>query len=415
MRVAYLINQYPMVSLTFIRREIRALEAQGIEVDRFAIRPWKEQLVDAADQEEFAKTRCIQSVGAIGLLVAVMGVMLTRPIRFGAMLRLVLRITRRSDRSVLMHLAYFAEACVLLPWLRQARSQHLHAHFATNPAEVAMFCNGLGGPPYSFTVHGPAEFDRAVGLGYAEKIRRARFVVAISEFCRSQLFRWCEYRDWHKIKIVHCGLDSTLLGPPPAPVPSDSRLVCVGRLCEEKGHLILLQAAAQLKSEGFAFELVLVGDGAMRSELESMIERYLLEDRIVITGWVQANEVRRHLIQSRAMVLASFAEGLPVVIMEAMALGRPVISTQIAAIPELVQDGVNGWLVPPGNVAACADAMRAALTAEPAQLQSMAARGRAVVEARHDVNTEASKLVRYFRGQAESEHEAARLADVAAM
>lgn len=403
-----------MVSLTFIRREIRALEAQGIKVDRFAIRSWGEKLVDAADQEEFARTRCIQSTGVFGLLVAVLATMLTRPIRFAAMLGLVLRITRGSDRSVLFHLAYFAEACVLLRWLRQAGSEHLHAHFATNPAEVAMFCNGLGGPPYSFTVHGPEEFDRAIGLGYAEKIRRAQFVVAISEFCRSQLFRRCDYMDWGKIKIVHCGLDSTFLGQPPTPVPQYSRIACVGRLCEEKGHLILLEAAVRLKSDGLAFELVLVGDGPVRSELESMIKRNMLEDHVVLTGWAPAKEVVRYLTESRAMALPSFAEGLPVVIMEAMALGRPVISTYIAAIPELVKDGMNGWLVPPGNVAALADAMRAALTADPAQLGRMAANGRAVVEAHHNVNTEATKLAGYFRdrGGKMQEH-ASRIADLA--
>ena len=397
MRVAYLINQYPMVSLTFIRREIRALEAQGIVVERFSIRPWHYEVVDPADREELAGTRCILSEGTIGLLAAVLLVLLTCPLRFLAMLRLALRATRGSDRGVLMHLAYLGEACVLLRWLRQAGSEHLHAHFATNPAEVAMFCNGLGGPPYSFTVHGPEEFDRAIGLGYVEKVRRAKFVVAISEFCRSQLYRWVEYRDWSKIKIVHCGLDSTLLGPPPLPVTSDSKLVSVGRLCEQKGHMILLEAAARLKTEGLGFELILVGDGELRTELEALIERFGLAGEVRITGWINNERVREEILAARALVLPSFGEGLPVVIMEAMALGRPVISTYVAGIPELVEHGVNGWLVAPSNVASLADAMRAALTARPTHLQHMAARGRAMVEARHNVDAEAAKLAGYFR------------------
>jgi len=397
MRVAYLVNHYPMVSLTFIRREIRALEAQGVLVDRFSIRPWHDKVVDPADREELAKTRCILSEGAIGLLAAVLLVLFTRPLRFAAMLRLALRVTPGSDRSLLMHLAYLAEACVLLRWLQQAGSEHLHAHFATNPAEVAMFCKGLGGPPYSFTVHGPEEFDRAIGLGYAEKIRQAKFVVAISEFCRSQLYRWSEYRDWSKIKIVRCGLDRSLLGPPP-PLKPGSRLVCVGRLCEQKGHMILLEAAAQLKTEGLAFELVLVGDGEMRAQLAALIAELGLAGQVRITGWISNERVREEILAASGLVLPSFAEGLPVVIMEAMALGRPVISTYIAGIPELVRDGENGWLVPPGDAAALANAMRAALTAQPAWLQQLAAQGRAMVEARHDANTEASKLIRYFRG-----------------
>jgi colanic acid/amylovoran biosynthesis glycosyltransferase len=327
MRIAYLVNQYPMVSLTFIRREIRALEAQGMTVDRFAIRRWAEKVVDAADQEELAKTRFILTEGAIGLIAAMLAVVLTRPLRFAATLKLVLRISRHSDRSLPFHLAYFAEACVLVRWLRNGRTEHLHAHFATNPAEVAMLCNSLGGPPYSFTVHGPEEIDRAPGLCYAEKIRHAKFVVAISEFCRSQLFRWCDAPDWGKIKIVHCGLDSSVLGAPLAPVPPEPRIVCVGRLCEEKGFRILLDAAAKLKREGLKFELVLVGDGPLRAALESFIRRNALGHHVVITGWAPAQDVFRYLRESRAMVLPSFAEGLPVVIMEALAFGRPVIST----------------------------------------------------------------------------------------
>jgi colanic acid/amylovoran biosynthesis glycosyltransferase len=396
MRVAYLVNQYPMVSQTFIGREIRALEAQGIHVERFAIRPWNETLVDAADREEAASTRYIQSAGASGLLAALLIAVLTRPVRFAAMLLLALRMARESDRSVLLHLAYFAEACILLRWLQRARSEHLHAHFATNPAELAMYCHGLGGPPYSFTVHGPEDLERAPGLGYAQKIGRASFVVAISEFCRSELLRWCAPRDWPKIHIVRCGLDRALLAPSPSPVPAEPRLVCVGRLCAEKGHAVLLQAAAQLKCEGLEFELVLVGDGALRAELQAMIERYGLRARVHITGWQAADEVRAHISRSRALVLPSFAEGLPVVIMEAMALGRPVISTVVAAIPELVQDGVNGWLIAPGSVTACADAMRAALKADLAQLQRMAARGRGAVAARHNVDMEVTRLLHCF-------------------
>jgi colanic acid/amylovoran biosynthesis glycosyltransferase len=396
MRVAYLVNQYPMVSLTFIRREIRALEAHGVSVDRFSIRRWHDTLVDPADQEEFAKTRCILSAGITGLTLAVFTAALTRPRLFFGTLWLAFRVTQGSDRSLLIHLAYFAEACVLLRWLQQVGSEHLHAHFATNPAEVAMFCHQLGGPPYSFTVHGPEEFDRAVGLGYAEKVRRAKFVAAISEFCRSQIFRWCDWQDWPRIKIVRCGVEDSLLRQPPPAFTHSARLVCVGRLCEQKGHLTLLQAAAQLKSEGLSFEVVLVGDGELRAELERAIEILRLEKHVRITGWIDNQQVVEELVAAVGLVLPSFAEGLPVVIMEAMALGRPVISTCVAGIPELVQPGVNGWLVTPGNASALAEAMRALLHADQAQLHEMGTHGRAAVEMQHSAYAEALKLVRYF-------------------
>ncbi len=394
MRIAYLVNQYPMVSLTFIRREICALEAQGVTVQRFAMRAWRDKLVDPDDLAELAKTRCIQSVGISGLLVAMLVMLVTRPYRFARMLALVARILPRSDRGLALHLAYLAQACVLLRWLEQERIEHLHAHFASNSAEVAMLCAGLGGPPYSFTVHGPEEFDRAVGLGYREKVGRAKFVAAISEYCRSQLYRWSAHADWGKISIVHCGLDESLLGATITPVPEAPRLVCVGRLCEEKGHLVLIEAAAELALAGVAFELVLVGDGPIRAQLEALIAWHRLSDRIKITGWAPASEVRNYLQTSRAMVLPSFAEGLPVVIMEALALGRPVVSTYIAAIPELVRHGENGWLVAAGNVRELAEAMGGVLSASPAQLEKMGGRGRAEVLARHNIDIEATKLLR---------------------
>lgn len=398
MRVAYLVNQYPMVSLTFIRREIHALEAQGVHVDRFSIRRWHDTVVDPADQREHERTRYILGEGIFGLLFAALLALLGSPGRFFSAFALALRMARSSDRSLALNLAYFLEGCVLVRWLRQAGSQHLHAHFGTNPADVAMYCNALGGPPFSFTVHGPEEFDRADGLNYREKLHRAKFVSAISEFCRSQLYRWSAYRDWSKIQIVHCGLDAALIGAEPTPVPSSARLVSVGRLCEQKGQMYMLDAVAQLKSEGLAFELLLLGDGEMRAELEAQIARDDLSRHVTIAGWVKNDRVREEILAARAMVLPSFAEGLPVVIMEALALGRPVISTFIAGIPELVQTGATGWLVQASNVSDLADAMRAALAADPQELARLGTTGRALVVERHSADTEAGKLLALMRG-----------------
>src|SRR5690606_25558243 len=124
---------------------------------------------------------------------------------------LSLRLARRSDKRTLWHLFYLAEACLLARWLRQSGARHVHAHFASNAAEIAMLAHELGGPAYSFTVHGPEDFDRATVLNYPEKIGRAAFVSAISDFCRSQLFRWVDHRHWDKIAIVRCGLDRPFL------------------------------------------------------------------------------------------------------------------------------------------------------------------------------------------------------------
>ena len=331
MNVAYLVNQYPTVSHSFIRREIAGLEAEGVRVSRFSIRDTSGSLVDPEDEKELSRTRVILKAGAGRLLAGFCMAALTRPIRFARALALTLRIGCRSDRGLLRHFAYLAEACLMLKWLRESETEHVHAHFGTNAPTVAMLCRLLGGPPFSFTVHGPHAFDKPKFLAMREKIARAAFVVAVSSFGRSQLLRWCGHEDWPKVHVVHCGVDGKFLAEPETPLPPEARLVCVGRLCEQKGQLLLVEAAGRLADEGLDFELVLVGDGEMRPEIEKLIERLGLGERVRITGWATSDKVRNEILASRAMVLPSFAEGLPVVIMEALALGRPVISTFIAA------------------------------------------------------------------------------------
>jgi colanic acid/amylovoran biosynthesis glycosyltransferase len=396
MKIAYLINQYPAVSHSFIRREIKALEAENIQVFRFSIRSATE-LVDRADQLELDKTKFVLGVGIFGLMWSLLSIAITRPKRFLVAAWLAVKMGWYKDRGILVHFAYLAEACVLLGWLKDADIDHVHAHFAFNPTAVAMLCRVLGGPPYSFTVHGPESIDRAVILSLEEKIKRASFVVAISSYCQSQLYRWCDRAYWSKIQIIHCGLDQPFFEQEITPVPETSQLVCVGRLNEQKGHLILLEAARQIASEGIDFKLVLVGDGLLRSQIESLIAQFNLQNQITITGWANNDSVRQHIISSRAMLLASFAEGLPVVIMEALALGRPVISTYIAGIPELLEPDISGWLVPSGSVEALATAMRQVLLLPTNQLSQMGQNGAKKVALQHNVAIEASKLATLFR------------------
>ncbi|MGJ4892977.1 glycosyltransferase [Bradyrhizobium sp. HKCCYLRH3099] len=395
MRIAYLVNQYPKVSHSFIRREILALEREGLEVTRISIRGWNDGLVDEADFAERARTRYVLKAGALAIGVAAASAALTRPRAFARALRLAFRMAWRAERPLPYHLIYLAEACLIFQWLRQAGVAHIHAHFGTNSVEVAMLVHALGGPPFSFTVHGPEEFDKAPLLRLAEKIRHAAFVVAISSFGRSQLFRLVEHAHWSKIRVVRCGLEQKDFETESA--YGDSRnLVCVGRLCEQKGQLILVEAARRLAEAGVDFTLTLVGDGELRQEITALIDRHGLTDRIRITGWATSSEVRSHLLRGRALVLPSFAEGLPVVIMEAMALRRPVISTFVAGIPELVRDQEQGWLVASGDAAALASAMRRCLDSAPAELQAMGQAAFAQVSAQHKVETSARELKRLF-------------------
>jgi glycosyltransferase involved in cell wall biosynthesis len=306
------------------------------------------------------------------------------------------KMMSHSDRPAVVHLIYLVEACWLSRRLIDAKIQHLHAHFGANPAEVAMLTSELTGIPFSFTVHGPEEFDKVRAIHLAEKIRRANFVIAVSSFGRGQLFRTVEYSQWFKAKVVHCGVDSGFAALESIAPSRSNRLVCVGRLCEQKGQALLVSAAATLHREGLKFEIVLIGDGEQRLLLEDLIKHHDLGGIVSITGWADASTVRREMISSRALILPSFAEGLPVVIMEAMALGRPVIATYVAGNPELVIHGETGWLVPAGSEEALCGAIRECFKTSDEKLRAMGEIGRARALSRHNVDCEAEKLEKLF-------------------
>ena len=397
LRVGYLVNRYPAVSHTFIRREIAGVERCGIDVLRYSIRATDDsEVVDAADRAEREKTKVLLRGGMVSLLGALLAAALTRPIRFCRALAAALGMGGRSERGRLVHLGYLAEACLLRGWLRRDGVTHLHAHFGTNPAAVALLCRILGGPPYSFTVHGPEEFDRPEALSLREKIAASAFVVAVSSFGRSQLMRWTEAGAWSKLHVVRCGVDAEFLDAA-TPAPERRRLVCVGRLCEDKGQLLLVEAADRLAREGVEFEIVLVGDGGLRREIERKIGEHGLEKKVLLRGWTDGAGVRREVSEARALVLPSFAEGLPVVIMEALARGRPVISTYVAGIPELVRPGVNGWLVPAGSVESLTASLREALDAPRERLDALGRAGREAVAEGHDSRKEAARLAERIR------------------
>lgn len=396
MKLAYLINEYPKVSHSFIRREIRALERAGFEIQRIALRGWDSRLPDPDDQEEQTRTHYVLRKGALSVIPATLAAFLRRPVRFFQALQAAVSLSRQSrDRPLAYHLYYLAEACVVLRLMREAGSRHLHAHFGTNPAEVAMLMRLLGGPSYSFTAHGPEEFVSPMALG--DKVRYAAFAVAISSFGRSQLYWRSAHGDWPKIQVVHCGLEPSFYDHPPVPPPAKPRLVCVGRLCEEKGQWLLIEALGRIRDKGLDFELVLAGDGPQRAALTALIEALRLGERIRITGWISSGQVRDEILAARALVLPSFAEGLPVVIMEALALRRPVLTTYVAGIPELVVHGENGWLFPAGSTAALQVALEECLAAPVDRLEALGNAGYQRVVARHSIDTEAGKLGTLFQ------------------
>lgn len=396
--IAYLTSAYARASDTFIRGEVEQLRALGWTVHTFSVRksPVHEAVSDEIKREQ-ENTEYLLHRNAGQLFGAGLKILITRPGRFLSAARLAMKTSPPGIKARLWQLAYLFEAALLARRMESKGVQHLHNHIGENSASVAMLASILSGIPYSLTIHGPNEFDRPERLALEEKIARAKFAVAVSDFGRSQLFRWCNFRDWDKIHVIHCGVNGSFLNQPPAAMPEAKRLVCIGRIAEQKGQFLLVEAAAVLHREGVDFELIFIGDGPMKDQLLQRIKALGLHEKVRVAGWMASDQVRQQLIGARVMVLPSFAEGLPVVIMESLALGRPVISTWIAGIPELVSDGENGWLVPAGSSKELAQAMRQALGTAPARLAEMGRAGAKKVAENHNAAVEAARLATLIR------------------
>lgn len=400
MRVCYFVSEYPAVSHTFIRREIVELERDNnVTILRVSLRPDGRKLVDPADQIEKSRTSYILDGNIAKFILAFASALIRRPRTLAKASLAAIKMARRSSRPVLFHLAYLAEALVLARWVLEQGVDHIHAHFGTNGAEVAMLSHILTDVPYSFTVHGPDEFDRPEYLGLSAKVQRAAFVCVVSSFTGSQICRWIPPQEWPKIKLVRCGLDADFLMKPPSRIVSKNQLVTVGRLSTEKGQFILLKALSILAREGVQFKMVIAGDGPLRPQLENGIRELGLEKQVELAGWRSNAQVRALIRGARALVLPSLAEGLPVVLMEALALGRPVITTYVAGIPELVTDRTCGWLVPAGSVEQLAVAIKQCLNVSDDDIRAMGTEGRKRVLQQHDIAKECRKLADLFRGE----------------
>lgn len=397
MRIAYLTTTYPSVSHTFIRRELTELERQVGEISRFAIRHTPYDIVDPDDAAEDSKTFRVLTQSATRWLGAVARRGVFAPGKAVAGLRKAVQLGFRSQRGMARHFVYFGEALLLLDEMKRQGIEHVHVHFGTNPAAVATIMRAMGGPSYSFTVHGPDELDAPLGLALGQKMEDAAFVVAITDYCAGQLRRWVGHQHWDKIRVVHCTVGDEFFEEAQPIDPESKSLICVGRLSAQKGQLLLVEAFADAIDQGVDANLVLAGDGDMRGEIERLIFERGLQDRVRITGWISGEQVRKEILASRALVLPSFAEGLPMVIMEAYALGRPVLSTYIAGIPELVVDQENGWLIPSGSKPRITAAIRDIMQTPVEKLEAMAAKGREAVRERHYTPTETSKLASAVR------------------
>ena len=396
MTIAYILNTYPQPSHSFIRREIRALETSGLIIKRIAMRRPTMPLVDPQDISEEGQTDYVLERGSAQLIRGALGRVLRHPGAALKALKLAWQMGGRSPQGRLRHLIYWVEACAVANDCNSLNIDHAHAHFGTNSAAVAMLSHEMNGPSYSFTVHGPEEFDAPEALSLGTKLQKARFSVAISQFGRSQLSRLVHPDIWTNIKVVHCGIEPAKFAEPIAITNGKLRMVSIGRFSEQKGQISLIKAMEKVVTQNPDAHLTLIGDGPLRAEIEQAIDQSNLGQNITLTGWLSEDGVQQELIKAQALVMPSFAEGLPMVIMEAMATARPVIATFVAGIPELVLPGETGWLVPAGDVDALVDAIDELAQTNVADLIKMGRIGRERAFERHDVTKEAAKLAAHF-------------------
>lgn len=396
LRIGYLINTYPRPSHSFIRREIAALEAEGVEVHRFAMRGIESELSDPADLAEHARTERVLDAGGRRLLSGMLRQAAAKPRSFAAALKLARRRAHAGESSLARQIIYLAEGAHIAARAQELRLDHIHAHFGTNSTRVASYARLLGAVPFSFTVHGPEEFDNTAALDLGGKLAAAEFCATVSSYGRSQMCRWAAAGDWDKVQVVHCGLDLGRWDSPAPLPPGPFHMVAVGRFAEQKGFGLLIRAFATAWRRDPTLRLSLVGDGELRPQIQALVAAEGMSDAVHLLGWQNEAGVRAAMNAAHALVTPSFAEGLPVVIMEAMACARPIIATYIAGIPELVRPGHEGWLIPAGDAEALAETMLAAAATDPETLARMGAAARARVTARHDIRVSAQRLKALF-------------------
>lgn len=389
--VAYILTHYPKLAQTFLANEIEAVERAGTPVRVFVMNaPEPGEMTRPGAAEKAARATYLKpAIGqAIGALLVVS---LRHPIGMAGVWRKAIASGGGSPARILRRLAHLAQGALVERLASQAGIERLHAHFGLAPATIAWLATAIGrvqgrhGARFGFTIHGFHDFFDPAESRLDLKARDAAQVLCISDFTRSQLCLTTDPDWWSRFHVARCGVDTAAFRyRDPSPIDGPIKLMALGRLSEEKGFAVLVDALAQLRDEGVEAQLRIVGDGPTRTSLERQISSLGLGDRVTLTGELPPAEVGRELAASDVFCMASFSEGLPISIMEAMAVGVPVITTWIAGIPELARHGETALTIPPGNAQALAAAI-GRMAGDDALRLRIARSARALVEQQHDL------------------------------
>jgi glycosyltransferase involved in cell wall biosynthesis len=392
LRIGYLTGQYPRATDTWIQREIAGLRRLGDEVSTFAVRrPGDEHMVgDEQRAERDSTTYLYPRLRSIRLIIAHLGLVLRSPARYVRTMRLAWTTRRPGLAGTAYQAVYFLEGGLLAASLLKRRIRHLHNHFGDSSCTVAMLASELSGVPFSFTLHGPGIFFEPYTWRLDAKLERAAFCATISWFCRSQAAIFARPDDLDRIHIVHCGVVPDALPSVRHDGPG-TQLLFVARLAELKGLSVLLAAVAALADDHAGLALTVIGDGPERRRFELLAAELGVADRVDFVGYRSQAEVADHLAATDVFVLPSYAEGVPVTLMEAMGAGVPVVATQVGGVSELVEDGTNGFVVRPGDVEQLTDRLHRLLI-DPGLRADFGAAGRDKVGTEFASATEAARL-----------------------
>jgi glycosyltransferase involved in cell wall biosynthesis len=350
-RVAYLCSIYPALSHTFIFREISSLRKEGIEVVTASVNaPPQVEVMTEEEQKEAAQTLVMKVMSPAAILSAQLRCFLRSPAGYLRMAATAVSFLFKGPKSPVKAMGYLIEAGILVDWMREKGVDHVHEHFGESTVLVAMLGKRYGTVSYSFSVHGPDIFYGVESQLLKEKIEDAVFVRSISHYCSSQLMRITSHNFWANFHIIRCGIDPEVYTGRPLPGNEVVQLLCVGRLVPAKGQHVLIQACSLLLKRGAKLHLNFVGGGEDLESLQQLSKELGIGENVTFAGSMGQDKVRNYYNRADIFVLPSFAEGVPVVLMEAMAKEIPVISTRITGIPELIEHGHDGLLATPGDV-----------------------------------------------------------------
>jgi glycosyltransferase involved in cell wall biosynthesis len=399
--IAYLVSRYPTLSMIFVLREVVLLRALGFRIETASINPPDRppEHLTAQEREEADRTYCIKRHGISGAVLAHIKTFIQTPSGYLRGLALVLTLGRLDLARLFLNFMYFSEALMVGQWMHRNHQTHLHVHLASQAASVGLFVHRVFHCGYSITVHGPDEFYDAKGLYLIHKIAAADFIVCISSYARSQLMYLSPYEYWNKFHVCRLGIDPQLFSPQSrTSTVSTIEILCVGRLTPAKGQHLLLDALRQLLDQGRNVRLRLAGNGPDEPSLRAQAVRLNLADHVIFEGPVNQDRIRSVYAQADIFCLPSFAEGLPVVLMEALSMGIPCVTTAITGVPELINNGIEGLLVPASDLDALVRAL-ATLIDDDALRSSMALDGRKRILEQYDLRANVEQLAAIFAGQ----------------